>query len=92
MSDTSRPAVHVRENLAGWWDVTMEAEPSGTAGSARKLAQYTSEFQAREAGRANALHLEADLVIHQASGPTIYQAFDAEAGALTAPSADAPHR
>ena len=90
MPDTSRPAVHVRENLAGWWDVTMEGEQSG-AGRPRKLAQYTSEFQAREAGRANALHLETDLVIHQASGPTLYQAFDAAAGALTAPS-DAPHR
>ena len=89
MPDTSRPAVHVKENLAGWWDVTMESAPPGAHGS-RKLAQYTSEFQAREAGRANAVHLEADLVIHQASGPTIYQSFDADAGGLTAPSDDPP--
>ena len=67
----------------------MEAAESGDGD--RKLAQYTSEFQAREAGRANAVHLEVDLVIHQAAGPTIYQSFDADAGGLTAP-ADAPRR
>jgi hypothetical protein len=88
LPDTSRPAVHVRENLAGWWDVTMESD--GAAGDERKLAQYTSEFQAREAGRVNALHLEADLVIHQAFGPTLYHAFDDRTGALSEPSADRP--
>ena len=69
----------------------METVPAGADG-ARRIAQYTSEFQAREAGRVNALHLEADLVIHQSSGPTLYQAFDGAAGALSEPSADGPPR
>lgn len=86
MSHPSRPVVHVRENLAGWWDVTMD-----DAGRQRQLAQYTSEFQAREAGRVNARHLEADLVIHQASGPTVYLAFDETTGTLSAASERPPN-
>jgi hypothetical protein len=50
----------------------------------RQLAQYTSEFQAREAGRINAQRLEADLIIHQAFGPSMYMAFDAATGTLSA--------
>lgn len=85
MSHPPRPVVHVRENLAGWWDVTVD-----DAARSRRLAQYTSEFQAREAGRANAEHLEADLVIHQAFGPTMFQAFDETTGGLSAASAKLP--
>jgi hypothetical protein len=79
LSHPPRPVVHVRENLAGWWDVTVD-----DAGGLRQLAQYTSEFQAREAGRANAQRFEADLVIHQASGPSMYLTFDATTGTLIA--------
>jgi hypothetical protein len=85
VSHSSRPVVHVRENLAGWWDVTMD-----DAGRLRQLAQYTSEFQAREAGRANARHLEADLMIHQAFGPTLHMTFDETTGNLSAASERLP--
>lgn len=85
MHHTSRPVVHVRENLAGWWDVTVDDLPGTT-----KLAQYTSEFQAREAGRVNAVRLEADLIIHQGVGPSMYQAFDEKTGTLGAASERLP--
>jgi len=85
VSHPPRPVVHVRENLAGWWDVTVE-----DARRPRELAQYTSEFQAREAGRVNAQRLEADLVIHQAFGPSMYQAFDETTGTLSAASERRP--
>ncbi len=85
MSHPPRPVVHVRENLAGWWDVTVD-DSRGPL----KLAQYTSEFQARESGRLNAQRLEADLVIHQSLGPTMYQAFDTATGTLSAASERLP--
>ena len=40
------------------------------------IAQYTTEFQAREAGRVNARRLQADLAIHQPPGPTLYWTYD----------------
>lgn len=40
------------------------------------LAQFTTEFQAREAGRVNARRLQADLAIHQPPGPTLYWMYD----------------
>lgn len=72
--------VRVSENLAGWWDVTFDD------GVRQNLAQYTTEFQAREAGRVNAVRLQADLEIHPGSGPLTYQKFLAETGTLGAPS------
>ena len=54
----------MRERFAGWWDVSVTSD-----GTNEKLAQYTTEFQAREAGRVNAVRLGADLEIHQAAGP-----------------------
>ena len=85
MTHSSRPVVHVRENLAGWWDVTVD-----DARGSRQLAQYTSEFQAREAGRVNAVRLEADLIIHQGVGPSMFQAFDERTGTLSAASERLP--
>ena len=49
------------------------------------LAQFTTEFQARESGRINASRLRADLEIHQRPpGPTLYWSFDAADGLLKA--------
>ena len=60
--------VHVSPNRGGWWDVKTQA---GVV-----LAQFTTEFQAREAGRVNARRLQADLAIHQPPGPTVYWVYD----------------
>ena len=65
-----REVVHVRHNRGGWWDVTTQA--------GAVLAQFTTEFQARESGRVNARRLRADLAIHQPPGPTLYWVYDDE--------------
>ena len=77
----------MRERFAGWRDVSVTSD-----GTNEKLAQYTTEFQAREAGRVNAVRLGADLEIHQAAGPTTYQRFDDRTGNLLAPALDPDSR
>lgn len=57
--------IRVRKNPSGWWEV---AGPDGEL-----LAQYTSEFQARAAGRIHAGVLDVDLMIHQPDGPPIHE-------------------
>ena len=46
------------------------------------IAQYTTEFQARESGRVNARRLHADLAIHQPPGPTIHWTYDEAADVM----------
>ena len=74
MTDHLRPTVYVTFHSAGWWDIRSA---DGTS-----LAQHTSEFTAREAGRVYALHLRADLVIRQAHGPDLCERYDAKDGTL----------
>ena len=76
MTDQIRNVVHVVANPGGWWDVKTHG------GSI--LAQFTTEFQARESGRVNASRLCADLEIHQPPGPTLYWTFDETDGTLKA--------
>ena len=73
-TETTREVVHVLPNQGGWWDVKTQ---SGVV-----LAQYTTEFQAREAGRVNARRLHADLAIHQPPAPTIYWMYDEPTDAM----------
>ena len=75
--------VHVRHVPAGWWEVATDDGIS--------LAQHTSEFTAREAGRIHAVRLQADLVIDQGPAPAIYEVFDEATGRLT-PGAEGGRR
>ena len=68
MTDPTRDVVHVMQHTSGWWNVR-------TAGG-QVLAQFPSEFQARESGRLNAQRLHADLEIHQGPGPSVHWHFD----------------
>ena len=79
MTDEIRHVVHVVANPGGWWDVNLDG------GSI--LAQFMTEFQARESGRVNASRLQADLEIHQPPGPTLYWSFDKSDGLLKAGTA-----
>jgi len=70
----TREVVHVLRNTGGWWDVKTD---DGVV-----IAQYTTEFQARESGRVNARRLHADLAIHQPPGPTIHWTYDEAADVM----------
>ena len=74
MTEPIRNLVHVVETLGGWWDVKTQ---SGTI-----LGQFTTEFQARDAGRISARRLQADLAIHQNSGPTLFWMYDDAEGTM----------
>ena len=76
MTQTIRGVVTVIENPGGWWDVRTEAGAI--------LAQFTTEFQARESGRVNARRLGSDLEIQQSPGPTLYWTYDVSDGTLKA--------
>ena len=76
MTDEIRSVIQVVANPGGWWDVRRKG------GSI--LAQFMTEFQARESGRINARRLHADLEIDQAPGPTLYWSFDEADGTLKA--------
>lgn len=60
--------VHVVHNPLGWWDIRVD--------TGEVLIRYISEFQAWEAGRIAAEQIEADLAIHEHSGPVRYELFD----------------
>lgn len=74
MADAPRTVVHVIENPGGWWDVKTQA------GSL--LAQFTTEFQARESGRITAQRLHADLIIYQDPAPALHWTFDEADGTI----------
>ena len=76
MTEQIRSVIQVVANPGGWWDVRRKG------GSV--LAQFMTEFQARESGRINASRLRADLEIDQAPGPTLYWLFDEADGTLKA--------
>jgi hypothetical protein len=63
-----KTVVHVIPNPQGWWDIRTDV--------GEVLVRYLSEWQAREAGRAAAETMKADLAIHQFSGPVKYERFD----------------